>query len=46
MLQVKVHATNTNDTIAEGSVFEEVLFKYPTLRGVCGDDSWERLWIS
>ena len=35
LLDVKVHAANTYDSVGGCSVFEEALKKYPTLEGVC-----------
>ncbi|MDR0678000.1 MAG: transposase, partial [Holosporaceae bacterium] len=46
MLHIKIHAANTNDTIAGGSVFEEATLKYPTLLGVCADDGYRRTFVN
>lgn len=37
LLHVEVHAANTHDTTAGGSVFQKALEEYPTLQGVCAD---------
>ena len=37
LLQVTVHAANMHDTKVGGSIFEETLKKYPTLKGACFD---------
>ena len=42
LLHVQVHAANTHDTVAGGSVFEAALQKYPTLQGVCADAGYRK----
>lgn len=37
LLNMKVHVTNTNHSIAGYSLFEEALRKYPFLKGDCVD---------
>ncbi len=45
MLHIKVHAANTNDTIAGGEVFKEATLKYPSLLGVCGDEGYRGTFV-
>jgi putative transposase len=40
LLKVRVHAANIHDTIAGGEVFLEALWKYRTLKAVCGDEGY------
>ena len=42
LLAVKVHAANIHDTVAGGEVFEEALFRYPSIEGVCGDAGYRK----
>ena len=42
LLHVKAHAANIHDGIAGGEVIEEVMKKYPSLKGVCGDAGYRR----
>jgi putative transposase len=45
ILHIKVHAANTHDTIAGGSVFAEAMRKYPSLKGVCADDGYRGTFV-
>jgi putative transposase len=45
LLQVKVHAANTHDTVAGCGVFEEAFGKYPTLQGVCADAGYRKTMV-
>lgn len=45
MLHIRVHAANTNDTIAGGEVFKEATLKYPSLLGVCGDAGYRGTFV-
>ena len=42
ILHVKVHATNTHDTVSGCPVFEEAVHKYPSLKGVCADAGYRK----
>ena len=42
LLHVKVHAANIHDTVAGCSVFEGVIKKYPSLKGVCADAGYRK----
>lgn len=37
ILHVKVHAANIHDTIAGCEVMQEMIAKYPSIKGVCAD---------
>jgi putative transposase len=45
MLHIKVHAANIQDTKSGGSVFEETVQKYPSLKGVCGDNGYRGTFV-
>ena len=42
LLAIKVHAANIHDTKSGGTVFAEVLEKYPTIKGACGDAGYRK----
>jgi putative transposase len=45
LLHVKVHAANEHDTIAGCVAFEEALYKYPSLLGVCADAGYRGTFV-
>jgi putative transposase len=40
ILAVRVHAANTHDTKGGCAVFARAFWKYPSLKGVCGDEGY------
>ena len=40
ILAVRVHAANTHDTKGGRAVFARAFWKYPSLKGVCGDEGY------
>ena len=45
LLKVGVHAANIHDTVAGGPIFEAALQKYPTIKGVCGDEGYRGTFV-
>jgi putative transposase len=41
LLAVRVHAANVHDTIAGGDVFRRAVWKYHTIKAVCGDEGYK-----
>jgi len=41
-LAVNVHAANIHDTVGGCDVFVDAYFKYPTLKGACGDEGYRK----
>jgi transposase len=42
LLTVKVHAANIHDAVGGVDVMKEAFMKYPSLKGVCGDDAYRK----
>jgi putative transposase len=42
ILHIKVHAANIHDTVGGCAVFQEALWKYPSLDGVCADAGYRK----
>ena len=45
LLKVKVHAANIHDTKGGGSVFEEAVKKYPSLKGASADEGYKGTFV-
>ena len=42
LLAVKVHAANIHDAVGGVDVIKKAFAKYPSLKGVCGDDAYRK----
>ena len=42
LLHVKAHTTNTHETVTSCTVFQESLFKYPSIKGVRADAGYRK----
>ena len=45
LLFVRVHPANESDTVRGGSVVEDALWRYPSLKGVCGDAGYRGTFV-
>ena len=42
LLAVRVHAANIHDAVGGVDVMKKAIAKYPSLKGVCGDDAYRK----
>lgn len=42
LLAVKIHAANIHDAVGGVDVMKDAFEKYPSLKGVCGDDAYRK----
>ena len=42
LLTVKVHAANIHDAVGGVDLMVDAFWKYPSLKGVCGDDAYRK----